>query len=269
MANDTLEPAAGAEAGPRRFKPEARRRIAVLLGGVFLGGAAAFSLEVVGAPPQVASTIGGALTTLVAALEELRDRRAEPRAERLERLVRGDVYRHPLLMVFYTVLALFLVSNLVAVPLARAVWAFFYIAPATDFDLYETSLWDPYVAQALLLTSVPLTFFYTLPIAKAAAHRLRHHAFLWVTAALVATTLLGLIIVEIWDAASVGLSRRDNLLYGAAGLLAGLPAVALGTRWARRTQSAFVMKKLFRQLSPTDKNDVIDLVRTLPRDRSA
>lgn len=92
-----------------------RRKLAVVLGGALFGGAAGVSLEGAGIPAQPASTLGGAATALIAAADELREKQAEPRAQRLERL-RGDVYRHPLLVGFYVALAVFLAANLVAIP---------------------------------------------------------------------------------------------------------------------------------------------------------
>jgi hypothetical protein len=75
----------------RRSKPkrgEIKRNI-------LLGGGVTFGLETADVPTQVASTLGGVITALIAAADDLRERRAEPHSQRVQRLIRGDVYRHP------------------------------------------------------------------------------------------------------------------------------------------------------------------------------
>jgi hypothetical protein len=234
----------------------------VIVGSIVLGGGVTFGLERANVPPQVASTLGGVVTALIAALDELRERRAEPRAERIERLIRGDVYRHPLLMAFYVAVAIFLVSNLVGLPGMVTTYLTLVLVYGEETNFTG---WEPYVNQAVLFIDLPLSFFYMLPIAIFAAHRIQRRPFLWISGSLVAVLLLGSIVVLAWaEATPAGFTKQGLLLLAAASLIPGLAAIGVGTLWARRTQDAFVMKKLFEQMSRSDQRDLIDLVKTLP-----
>ena len=254
-----------ADAGVRRFKPEARRKLSVIVGSILLGGGVTFGLEVADVPTQVASTLGGVLTALIAAVDDLRERRAEPHAQRVERLIRGDVYRHPLLMVFYVALAVFVISNVVALLGMLTSVVTIGLASGGEFETTDFRVWEPSITLAVVLIDLPVSFFYMLPIAIFAAHRIQRRPFLWISGSLVLVLLLSSLVVAAWaDANPAGFTKQGLLLLNAASLIPGLAATGVGTLWARRNQDAFVMRKLFAQLSRSDQSDLIDLVKTLP-----
>ena len=267
MAQQTLEPPTTSDAPRRRLKPGGRRKLAVILSGTLAGGVVAFLCEAAAdLPNQLASTIGGAVTAVVAAGDELRERHNEPRDERLRRLVSGDVYRQPLLIGFYVALAAFLVPNLIALPSAFAAYSTLLFG---GYNIADLESWDPHVIQAVTLLGIPLTFVYMLPIAVVAAHRLRRRAFLYITAAVTAMTVLAGAVVLIWgDTFETGFTTPGLLIISVLSFVLALAAIAIGTAWARRTQDAFVMRKLFAQLTPSDQDELIELVKTLPHARA-
>jgi hypothetical protein len=256
---------------PRRhFKGSASRKIVIVVGGILLGGAVGFALEGVGLPAQVASTIGAVVTALCSAADELRDTRAEPRRSRVERLVQGDVFRHPALMAFYSLLAFFILVNLGLLPFLLGIGAFLYL---TGLDQeYPLDVWEPYMYSAMYAPALLLVPVVALPIAKSAAHRVRRHAFLWIGGALTlgwiaSEAALRLSDLDLPQPEEGGLSSSAAWLLDALGLAVTIIAVSVGCIWARKTQATFVVKKLFRQLSVPDQRDVIDLVKTLPAAR--
>jgi hypothetical protein len=243
------------------------RKLAVILFAVVLGGAVALAAELAGAHAQIASTAGAAITSLIAAAEELRDARRESASARIERLRRGDVYRHPLLVAFYALLALFLASNLVALPLVLSGYVVLYaVVPTDTIELYPSRHWDEPVGAAALITGIPLTFFYVLPIAKAAAHRIRTHAFPWVFAAVMGITLASALALVFWEEARAGMTTPEQVAVLGADFVFALAATIVGVWWAKRTQSEYAIRKLFKQLSKSDQIDLLDLVSTLPED---
>jgi hypothetical protein len=268
VSSQTLIPPARPPESPgRRLKPGARRKLAVILGGTLAGGVVAFVVEAAGIPAQLASTLGGAVTAVVAATDELRERRSEPHEERLRRLVNGDVYRNPLLIGFYVALAAFLATNLVALPGSITSYLTLVLG---GYSVSDLEFWDPHVIQAVMFVDIPLTFVYMVPIAVMATHRLRRHAFVYISTAIVAMVALGTAIALVWDGMTYGAFTETGLIIiSAVSLVAALPAIAIGTAWAHRTQDAFAMRKLFAQLDQSDKSDLIELVKTLPRAREA
>lgn len=195
--------------------------------------------------------------------------RAEPRSERVERLVKGDVYRPPLLMAFYTSIAVFLVTNLVLLPMGFAIGSFLGLTGLNQD--YPWEVWEPFVFEATVIPLFGLLPLYMIPIAKAAAHRIRHRALLWIGGSLIATWVVGGAIQELWELSphvEPVTASRQYLILNAITLVLGIGGAAIGCAWARRTQSAFVMRKLFRQLSRSDQHDIIELVKTLPVPRS-
>jgi hypothetical protein len=240
----------------------------VILGGTLAGGVVTLVGKAVGIPDDPASTLGGALTAVVVAADELRERRSESPDERLRRLVSGDVYRSPWLIGFYVVLAGFLASNVLALFGVMVSSMTLFLGGFSDTQLQDR--WAPHMTQAAIIVDIPLTFVYTLPIAAMAAHRLRRHAFLYISAAVVATTTLATATVLVTDGIdTAGLTRTEVVIVSALGVVAALPAIAIGTFWARRTQDVFAMRKLFAQLDRSDQHDLIELVKTLPRARQA
>jgi hypothetical protein len=270
MANQTLESSATSTSGVphRRFKPGTRRKLAVILGGTFAGGLVTLVGKAVGIPDDGASTLGGALTAVVVGADELRERRSESPDERLRRLVNGDVYRSPWLIGFYVVLAGFLASNVLALFGVIVSYVTLDLGGFTETQLEER--WTPHMTQAAIFVDIPLTFVYTLPIAVMAAHRLRRHAFLYISAAILATATLATAPVLVTNSIdTAGLTKTEVVIVSALGLAAALPAIAIGTYWARRTQDVFAMRKLFAQLDRSDQHDLIELIKTLPRARQA
>lgn len=269
MPGQTLESDATitSEVPHRRFKPGTRRKLAVILSGTFAGGLLTVVGKELGLPDDAASTLGGALTAVVVAADELRERRSELPDERLRRLVNGDVYRSPWLIGFYVVLAGFLASNVLA--LFGATVAFLTIAQE-DYSLTQLEeRWVPNITRAAVLVDIPLTFVYMLPIAIMAAHRLRRHAFLHISAAVLISIALGtasLLVTDGTDTAeATDVTETEMVTFTVWGLAVALLAVAIGTYWARRTQDVFAMRKLFAQLDRSDQQDLIELIKTLPR----
>jgi hypothetical protein len=166
------------------LKPGARRKLLVIVGGVLLGGAVGFGLEIAGSPGQLASTVGGAVTAVCAAADELRETRAEPRDQRIKRLVRGDVYRPGLLMAFYFALAVFVATNIILVPYYVGLGAFIGL---TGLYTEGYEIWEPYVNASLNFAGILLVPLIVTPIAKSAAHRIRQRPMLWVMGALTIT----------------------------------------------------------------------------------
>lgn len=269
MSQRVVEARAATVATERRVKLGARRKITVVLGGVVFGGVVAFALETAGLPAQLASTVGGALTALCAAAEELRELRAEPRSTRVERLVRGDVYRHPLLMAFYTALALFLAVNLGLLPFVFGMGGFLFLT-GLEQD-YPLEVWEPYIYSSMYIPMIALLPFLVIPIAKSIAHRVRTRPMLWIGGAITVSWVVGGAIRELSDlprAEDGGFSSTWAWGLDIFGWVLAIGAAAVGCIWARRTQSTFVMRKLYRQLSTTDKHEIVELIKTLPMARS-
>jgi hypothetical protein len=170
-----------------------------------------------------------------------------------------------MLMAFYVALALSLISNVVGLPGLLTAYLTIGFASGGEFETTEFTAWEPSIMQAATVVDLPLSFFYMLPIAIFAAHRIERRPFLWISGSFVVLVLLGTLVVATWATANpAGFTSEGLFLLSAAGLVPALAAIGVGTLWARRTHDAFVMRKLFVQLSRSDQRDLIDLVKTLP-----
>jgi hypothetical protein len=168
-------------------------------------------------------------------------------------------------MAFYVALAAFVISNMASLPGGLTAFLAFAFKneQVTDYTAWETS-----ITQAMYLVDVPLSFFYMVPIAVFAAHRIERWPYLWIGSSLVVLVAVGTLAVAGWAGANSEQFEKGGLwLLSAAGLIVGLAASGVGTLWARRTQDSFVMRKLFAQLSRSDQRDLRDLVKTLPDTR--
>jgi hypothetical protein len=243
-----------------RLRKGARRKLAIICAGLGLGGLAAFALESVGTHAQIASTVGAIISGLFAAGDELWERRIEPPYARMERLLRGDVYRNPVLVVFYMGLALFVAANLLAIPSSiAAVATVDLVVPESTQALYVEGIYDDEITQAVMIGSVPLSFVYTIPISRLAAYRIRSYSLVWLIAGVILLHAAGLAASPLIDVPDPDVVWTLTVV----DLLLTLPAVVLGWTWARRTRNAFLMSKLYKQLSRTEQVDLIDLVRSL------
>jgi hypothetical protein len=85
-----------------------------------------------------------------------------------------------------------------------------------------------------------------------------------------ATWALSTAVLVVWDGpGTAGFTQTGLIVVSVVSLVAALPAIAIGTIWARRTQDSFAMRKLFAQLDQSDQADLIELVKTLPHARAA
>lgn len=106
-----------------------------------------------------------------------------------------------------------------------------------------------------------LCVFMIIPIAKYATHRIKQFPFLWITGALILDRLISVVIyVSIFGIKyeAVGITLELGMFV----LL--LPGATIGYLWARKTHVAYIMARLFKQLSRSDQKALIDLVQTLP-----
>lgn len=118
--------------------------------------------------------------------------------------------------------------------------------------------------EAAMWVDAILSSFYIFPVAVMAAHRLRRRPFMYISAGVRRRSWPQSGSGPSCSASRRGITADAAIAPSALSLLMTLGAVALGTRYARRRQSRLVMGQLFSQLSHTDQQDLIDLVRTLP-----
>ncbi len=113
-----------------------------------------------------------------------------------------------------------------------------------------------------LLICLPISVF----LAKYAAHHIHSRAVLWISGGFIISQLMSqaLPFLLYGSAYSAGLSISMTVvgIVIVCLLLAG--SAALGSWWARRTHQAYILSRLFKRLSPSDRRDLIDLVQTLP-----
>lgn len=242
------------------------RKLLIILGGLVLGGFLGWVMDKTTAiGDQLEQAIVAAPATLAALLDEFFQNRTRTKAERLRRLVEGDFYRDAAIVVLYLVLALQVCTRLLGAIVGVAIGLALAVADVVDPDAVAKSVASSSPLLVLLL-SCGLTVFF----AKYAAHHLRRRAFGWISLGLLINTAIDL-------GAALGyaayLEEEVSLLNAlfssifAFALLVG--AAAIGTKWAQHGHDLFVLNRLSRQLSPSDRNDLISLVADLPGVKSA
>jgi hypothetical protein len=192
----------------------------------------------------------GAYPFLVSQLEQ----RGKTRQEQIEELIKGDITIHPALAVFSIVCYLQFVE--------RTLGAVFGAAIGMSLGIRG---YDSDAVRATVATVGPifvnlLAIFAVIPIARHTTYRARRLPLLLIA--------LGIALDQLINASVAGIVFRIPVFrligpVSISGLLL-LPGALIGYLWAKRTEAAHIMNRLFRQLSPSDQRSLIDLVRTLP-----
>lgn len=245
-----------------RWPSQAVRKLAIILLGASLGGIVGWFLESRGAHPQVTAAVATAITGAVAWLQERLEQRSQTTEERVERLIRGDVFENPFVVAIYIVLALQVFQRVVGALVGASIG----IALATR-NVQEEEIGD-IVAVASPLVVFVLSLFATAYVSYLAAQRIRTLAGVWIASGLLVNTLLnlgGVILVY-------GYIDKDWSLSGLAAegfvqLVLLVAASLVGYWFANRSRERFILNRLVKELRPSDRQDLIDLITTLPTAR--
>jgi hypothetical protein len=200
-----------------------------------------------------AGLVAAALPTAAVSTVEFLYQRAKPKSERISETVRGDVYQTSWLVVIYVVLALQLLQAVIGFLVGFGVGV--ALAP------YQV---DTEVSQSIALTALPwvalpLLALILVVISRAAAHRIRDHALAWISLAIVVNLAVNLVTsLAILDTEEFRVTAGDAAVLAVIyGLYFG--AAAIGVVWAKRSQDVYTISKLYRDLSPSDRQALIEV----------
>ena len=194
------------------------------------------------------------LATYTFLYEALRDR-TRSTSERVRAFVTGDVYINPWIATLFVIGALEFVERVSGGLLGAAIsmgLGQVDQGKAADAVIMRTS---PFFVELILVLMI-------IPIAKYAAHRIRKFPFLWITGAIAVSELITLAVPSILFQLQV---TPTTILYQTVAGLLQLPGAALGCLWAKKTQMAYGMSRLFSQLPRSDQEAIIDLMQMPPR----
>ena len=197
------------------------------------------------------------LLTYTFLYEVLRDR-TRSKSERVRAFVSGDVYINPWIAILFVIGALQFVERVSGGILGAAIGmglGFVHQGSAIDAVIMQTS---PLFVELILA-------FMIIPIAKYAAHRIRKFPFLWIAGAIAVTEIITLAVPYIlMHYAVTPITILDQAVFG----LFLLPGAAIGCLWARKTQVAYGMSRLFSHLPRSDQEAIIDLMQLPPQPRT-
>lgn len=206
-----------------------------------------------GTPATIITPISAGLFGTYPAVTTNLKERNKTRQERITAWVARNIYLNPLLVSFFVICYLQFIERTVGL----------FVGAAIGVALGISGLLDPSkLSSVVLAVSPPLTLFIAMfmiaPIAKYASHRIKRFPFLWIIASLLLNQVVDFVV------AGFVLQMQIELLNQIIVFVLLLPGAVVGRYWARRTQTTYVMDNLFRQLSNSDQNALIDLAQTLP-----
>jgi hypothetical protein len=249
---------------PERARPRSRSKLLLTLAGLVAGLVAAFFLDKAGAGENVSGVAVAAPPLLTAAIAEYLDSRAREPSERVGELGRASFYRPPLLVMLYLFLAVELVERALGAIVGAGIGLSLGVAGVVDREIIAGS-----VGPGVSIVLAPLTLVAIFFLSERAAHHLRRRAFAWLAVAMCVTAGVDLGVAAVAASGADQSSSAPVLLLGFA-ILSSLYVLgaALGSYRAKKTHMAFVVGRMFRELSRADQEALVELVRE-PAVRSA
>jgi len=247
-------------------------RLHQFIGAAFvLAGLVSWAGNHAKAPVFLVEAIDAAIFGAYPIVVEYLEYRRKTVAERIRELTTGGIYRNPFLTSFFVVCALQVVM--------KASGAVFHVAAWFAFDGFPGL--DPLERQKSLVvgtsvTTILITAFVMVPIAKYATHRIQKFPLVWILGALAVNSLISWAVVVIFfDSArpqqilEVPISTGTGLLREVmAEAVSFLPGALIGYLWAKRTQVVYTMSRLFGGLSRPDQIALIDLIGQQPQEHA-
>jgi hypothetical protein len=185
----------------------------------------------------------------IAAMEYLTWKRQAP-GDRVKAAVHGSFYRPAVEVVIYVVVILQLLQQTLA----------FLAGMGVGYALADRGVSDQAVAEiateAAGFVIVPVTAVAIIFLARSAAYRLKEHPFAWMSLALgldfVVSLFTGIALsgADHWALVVMAIVIRSSLFFGAAWI---------GVRWAQRTQALHVLHRAYRNLSPENRDALVEL----------
>lgn len=241
----------------KRICGGAVRKLSVLGLGLIVAGFGAWFLDTGGANAQVTGVVVPGVPVIFGIVDEYIENRRKTKRERVEELLHDDTYKNPVVVVVYLILALQLLQRAMGMLVGAAMGTALDAAGRADLT---TSI--------VVANSGLLTFLYSLPLivllAKYTAHHIRNRAALWISGGFIVSQLMSEALPFLLFGSAYSAEPLVLMVGVAIACLLLVGSAALGSWWARRTHQAYIMSRLFKRLSPSDRRDLIDLVQTLP-----
>jgi hypothetical protein len=235
------------------------RKLVVILLGAGLGGATGWFLESRGAHPQVTTAVGSAITGGVAWLQERLEKRSQTTQEKVEKLIRGDAFESPVVTAIYVVLVLQVFQRVLGALVGGSIGLALAVRNVEEEETAEI------VAVASPLVVFVLSLFVTAYVSYVATQRIRALASAWIGGALLVNTLINLgFAILVFDYIDRDWSVSALVVEGVVQFAALVAASLVGYWFARRSAERLILNRLVKELRPSDRRDLIDLVRTLP-----
>jgi hypothetical protein len=224
----------------------------------------AFALTKTGLPEGIITPVSFSAGVALAGTWIRRRERAKARLDRVAEVEVGAIRSNPRTIMIFMAFMIVLLEGIVSIILGGiAVMSIAGTAAvlrarfSPELVLEVSNL----IETKVILVALPLFFVAGLPLGKYAAHRLRK-PMRWFFGAVILALLMGLGVdaVSFW-AREVPFELGPRLVAHGLTSLTILLSFWLGHRWARKTQDAFLMGRLFQKVSGEDRAAVLDLLR--------
>jgi len=240
------------------------RKIVILTVGLIVAAFAAWFLDTIGTNDQVVGVVVPGIPVFFGLVNEYVEDRGKTKREYVRELLRDDAYRNPVVVVLYLILAYQLLQRAIGVVIGAAIGNALGKVVAANPDLRINPV-DPEFYNISAVISLLLSLPASVLLAKYAAHHIRDRAVLWIAGGLIVSQLISEVVPFLVYGSTyfAGMSIVSMAAIVIVCLLLVGSAV-LGSWWAKRTHRAYILRRLFKRLSPSDQRDLIDLVQTLP-----
>jgi hypothetical protein len=235
------------------------RKILILGAGLVIAGIAGWFLDALGANAQVIGVAVSGIPLMFSAVDEYIEDRGKTKQERVKELLYDDTYRNPVVVATYLVLGYQLLQRVIGMFVGAVVGTTLSASGATNS---MTSVVFSVAPPFILFVSLPISVL----LAKYAAHHIQSRAVLWISAGFIVSQLISQVVpILVYGRTFLSTLSIVGMVVDTVGICLLLVAsAALGSWWARRTHRAYIMRRLFKRLSPSEQRDLIDLVQTLP-----
>lgn len=234
-------------------------KLLLLLIATVLAGFVAWFMESRGANAQITAVVATGIPTLLLPLYELVEAAGKTRSTRVRELMIPTSRMSPLVVFIYVLMAFQFLQRAMGGIVGGAIGSIIPKGLPYGVFLEIFKQFSPAISQVVQILSIPIA----LLLGKHLGHNIVRYPEAWAAFSMIVTQVINVLFLYLTLPDFLPEDGVVWILYFGVTVVY-VAAAVIGCRWAKRTDLEYRMRRLYKQLSQTDKKALLELVVGLP-----